>query len=192
MPDNYRFTDRTLYYRNIDLLHSNTINKFSYLADISYKKNDGYAQQNNYEFISGLGKFTYDLFSNRDLELTLQYTNSNSGYPHYWKKDGTEIQPYKIQDFYLGDKITKETQSIDINYYAIPSSKIRYDIPNFSQVKLTVFDITGKIVATLVNQQQSAGHYEILFDGAGLSSGIYFYRLETSTFTDTKKMTLIK
>lgn len=73
-----------------------------------------------------------------------------------------------------------------------PSSKIRYDIPNFSQVKLTVFDITGKIVATLVNQQQSAGHYEILFDGAGLSSGIYFYRLETSTFTDTKKMTLIK
>lgn len=126
LPDNFRFTDRTLYYRNIDLLHSNTINKFSYLADISYKKNDGYAQQNNYEFISGLGKFTYDLFSNRDLELTLQYTNSNSGYPHYWKKDGSEIQPYRIQDFYIGDKIKKETQSIDINYYAIPSSKIRY------------------------------------------------------------------
>jgi aminopeptidase N len=73
-----------------------------------------------------------------------------------------------------------------------PSSKIKYDIPGLSQVKLTVFDITGKIVASLVNQQQSAGHYEVLFDGAGLSSGIYFYRLETPTFTDTKKMTLIK
>ncbi|HPS64244.1 MAG TPA: T9SS type A sorting domain-containing protein, partial [Ignavibacteria bacterium] len=73
-----------------------------------------------------------------------------------------------------------------------PTSKIKYDITNLSPVKLTVFDITGRIVSTLVNRQQPAGHYEVNFDGAGLSSGIYFYRLETPTFTDTKKMTLIK
>ncbi len=73
-----------------------------------------------------------------------------------------------------------------------PTSKIKYDISNLSPVKLTVFDIRGRIVSTLVNQQQAAGHYEVNFDGAGLSSGIYFYRLETPAFTDTKKMTLIK
>ncbi len=126
LPDYYKFTDRTLFYRNLDMLHSNTVNKFSYLLDLNYKKNDGYAQQNNYEFISGLGKFTYDLFSNRDLEMTLQYTNSNSGYPHYWLKNGTTAEPYKIQDFYIGDMIKKETQSIDVNYYAIPNSKVKY------------------------------------------------------------------
>lgn len=74
-----------------------------------------------------------------------------------------------------------------------PSTKIRFDIPKGNQlVKLTVYDIAGKEVARLINQELSAGVYEYEFNGASLSSGMYFYRLEAGNFIETKKMILIK
>ena len=73
-----------------------------------------------------------------------------------------------------------------------PSAKIKYDIANPTSVKLTVFDITGKLISTLVNQNQAAGQYEVTFNGSNLSSGIYFYKLETPAFSEVKKMTLVK
>lgn len=74
-----------------------------------------------------------------------------------------------------------------------PSTKISYQIiKNNSNVRLTVFDITGKQVAELVNEKQNAGYYEIAFEAGDLSSGIYFYKLITENFTETKKMVLIK
>lgn len=128
LSDSLKYTDKLLSFKGINILHSNTLNKFSYLLNLDIKQNDGYAQQTEYNFYSGLGKFTYDLFGNRDLELTLQYTNSESGYPHYWRVEpGKYAEPYKTNTFYLGDKINKETQSIDINYYAIANSKTKYN-----------------------------------------------------------------
>ncbi|MCI0474426.1 MAG: TonB-dependent receptor [Ignavibacteria bacterium] len=127
LPDSLRYTDRLLAFWGMNILHSNTVNKFSFLVNLDFKKNEGYAQQTEYNFYSGLGKFTYDLFGNRDLEMTLQYTNSESGYPHYWRVDpGTYPQPYQTNPYYIGDKIKKETQSIDIGYHAIPNSKSKY------------------------------------------------------------------
>jgi hypothetical protein len=74
-----------------------------------------------------------------------------------------------------------------------PATKIRYQIiDNNSNVRLTVFDITGKQVAELVNQKQEHGYYEAAFDAGELSSGIYFYKLETEKFTEAKKMVLIR
>ncbi len=77
-----------------------------------------------------------------------------------------------------------------------PSTIIRYNIPsethNNSSVLLKVFDISGKEVATLVNQKQSPGSYEVTFNAYNLSSGIYFYRLEADGFVETKKMTVLK
>jgi len=126
-PDSLRYTDRLLAFWGMNILHSNTVNKFAFLVNLDFKKNEGYAQQTEYNFYSGLGKFTYDLFGNRDLEMTLQYTNSESGYPHYWRVDpGTYAQPYQTNPYYIGDKIKKETQSIDIGYQAIPNSKSKY------------------------------------------------------------------
>jgi len=128
LSDSLKYTEKLLSFKGINILHSNTLNKFSYLLNLDIKQNDGYAQQTEYNFYSGLGKFTYDLFGNRDLELTLQYTNSKSGYPHYWRVEpGKYAEPYKTNAFYLGDKINKETQSIDINYYAIANSKTKYN-----------------------------------------------------------------
>ncbi len=80
-----------------------------------------------------------------------------------------------------------------------PTTKIRYNIPNVISsetkqypVKLVVYDLLGNEVAILVNEYQPAGSYEIVFDGSKLSSGVYFYRLNTGKFTDTKKLVLLK
>ncbi len=73
-----------------------------------------------------------------------------------------------------------------------PSTKIEFSVPKSQHVKLTVFDITGKTIAELVNTDLNAGNYSIPFTAEGLSSGVYFYRLNTNEFTETKKMILIK
>lgn len=127
LSDSLRFTNSLLVNRGVSLINSNTFGKLAYLFNGEYKKSDGYAMQTNYEFLSFYGKIMYDLFSNRDLEVTAQYTTSESGYPHYWKKDpGKLAEPYKVSDIYIGDKINKESQSIDLFYRAIPNSKSRY------------------------------------------------------------------
>ncbi|NOS84012.1 MAG: T9SS type A sorting domain-containing protein [Ignavibacteria bacterium] len=77
-----------------------------------------------------------------------------------------------------------------------PSTKIQFSIPNAAtdlrSAKLEVFDISGKLVKTLLNENLSAGIYEIDFDASGLATGTYFYRLTTNNFTETKKMLMIK
>jgi len=73
-----------------------------------------------------------------------------------------------------------------------PSTKIVYSIPKTQYTILKVFDILGKEVKTLVNETKPAGIYEVEFDGSNLSSGIYFYKLETEGFIETKRMILIK
>ncbi len=59
-------------------------------------------------------------------------------------------------------------------------------------VTLKVYDILGSEVATLVNEEKSAGTYEVEFDASNLPSGIYFYRLESGSFSSTKKLILLK
>lgn len=73
-----------------------------------------------------------------------------------------------------------------------PVTNIRYSITKNSSVNLKVFDINGRFVSELVNENQHAGTYEVTFDGSTLSSGNYFYRLRTDGFVETKKFTLIK
>jgi len=78
-----------------------------------------------------------------------------------------------------------------------PSTKIKFSIPFVEtrdrvSVQLKVYDVLGNEVATLVNEEKSAGSYEVEFDGTGLTSGIYFYRIEAGSFIETKKMILIK
>lgn len=73
-----------------------------------------------------------------------------------------------------------------------PTTKIKFDISKAGFTSLTIFDITGKEVAKLVNQNLNTGTFEYDFRGQNLPSGIYFYKLETAGFTEVKKMTLIK
>ena len=73
-----------------------------------------------------------------------------------------------------------------------PSTKIRYEIPERSFVTLKVYDVLGKEIATLVNEEKLNGNYEVEFNGIGLASGIYYYRITVGNFSQTKKMILLK
>jgi hypothetical protein len=73
-----------------------------------------------------------------------------------------------------------------------PSTTIQYAIPNPEHVILKVYNVLGKEVATLVNGNKSAGEYNISFNGSNFASGIYFYRITAGSFTDTKKLILLK
>lgn len=73
-----------------------------------------------------------------------------------------------------------------------PNTIINYKLTNYNFVSLKVFDILGTEVATLVNEKQSPGTYQVEFDGSSLTSGVYFYRLVAGEFTDTKRMVLVK
>ncbi len=73
-----------------------------------------------------------------------------------------------------------------------PVTTIKYDIIKDGFVKLAVYDILGKELKSIVNQNQKAGSYTAQFDGSNLTSGVYFYQIFTNGFTETKKMMLIK
>jgi len=65
-------------------------------------------------------------------------------------------------------------------------------LPRTSQVNLTVFDILGREVSVLVNDKRDAGVYEVKFDGSGLASGVYFYRIQAGTSVQTKMLLLLR
>lgn len=78
-----------------------------------------------------------------------------------------------------------------------PVTTIKFTIPSnvkrqTSIVKLNIFDMLGREVTTLINEEKQPGTYEVQFDATGLSSGIYFYRLTTDSFIETKKMMVVK
>jgi hypothetical protein len=73
-----------------------------------------------------------------------------------------------------------------------PSTVISYQLPVTNNVTLKVFDVLGNEIATLVNEEKTAGEYEVEFNAMGLPSGIYFYQLKAGDFIQTKKMILLK
>ena len=78
-----------------------------------------------------------------------------------------------------------------------PSTVISYTLPSSvkgetANVKIIVYDVLGREVATLVNKEQSAGNYQVTFDASNLTSGIYFYRIQAGNFVETKKMIFMK
>jgi photosystem II stability/assembly factor-like uncharacterized protein len=73
-----------------------------------------------------------------------------------------------------------------------PTTNISFSIPSSGFVTMKVYNMAGMEVAKLLNENKTAGSYTIGFDAANLPSGAYFYRLETNSFTDTKKMILLK
>ncbi|MGA2668622.1 MAG: T9SS type A sorting domain-containing protein, partial [Ignavibacteria bacterium] len=80
-----------------------------------------------------------------------------------------------------------------------PTTKIKFQIPlnkggerGLSFVTLKIYDLLGREVATLVNQQLKPGTYEVEFNGTNYPSGVYFYRLTTNNNTATKKFVLVK
>jgi hypothetical protein len=73
-----------------------------------------------------------------------------------------------------------------------PSTEIRFTLPQATHVKLTVYNVAGQVVATLIDADAPAGFHAVRLDASTLASGVYFYKMTTGNFTQTKKMTLLK
>ncbi|MCD6564651.1 MAG: T9SS type A sorting domain-containing protein, partial [Bacteroidales bacterium] len=73
-----------------------------------------------------------------------------------------------------------------------PTTSISYDIPEKSNVKITILDISGRVVENLVDKTQEPGHYQISWDASGHPVGVYLYRITAGQFTDVKKCILLK
>lgn len=107
----------------------------------------------------------------------------------------------EIQILYgLTVDVKKDNDLISDNFYLYqnypnpfnPTTKITYSLAQYSNVLIKVFDVLGKEVTILVNQDQSAGNYTIDFNASNLSGGIYFYQLQAGNFIQTRKMIVLK
>ncbi len=143
-----------------------------------------------------------------------KYMHNKTELSKSWFNKGGIAYTFYPEDTTIINSIEEITAIQPENYYLSqnypnpfnPSTKIKYKItasPKSSPkertfVRLIVYDILGNEIATLVNEEKSAGTYEVEFSGKGLSSGIYFYKLEvgastsSTTFVDVKKMILLK
>lgn len=102
----------------------------------------------------------------------------------------------------LGTPVNTETEHSEIPVTAElfqnypnpfnPATSIRFGLPVGSEVRLDVYTVTGRHVASLVNGRMNAGYHTVSFDASSLASGVYLYRLETGTQVITRKMTLLK
>jgi len=96
----------------------------------------------------------------------------------------------------LNSKIIKDDTEFEL-FHNFPDpfnsiTKIRYSIWSQQFISIKVYDILGRVITTLVNEEKAPGNYEFEFDGSNLSSGIYFYRLQAGNFIQTKRMMLLK
>ena len=105
-------------------------------------------------------------------------------------------------------KLAPDTGIVTVNYNSVtlenfllsqnypnpfnPSTTIRFTISELRFTTLKVYDLLGREIATLVNEEKPAGSYEVEFNGDGLPSGFYFYQLRAGNYIETKKMVLLK
>jgi hypothetical protein len=97
----------------------------------------------------------------------------------------------KLTSFYLSQNYPNPFNPVTKIKYTIPSVTLRQAQSDIL-VTLKVYDILGREVATLVNEEKPAGEYEVEFNAANLPSGIYFYQINAGNFVETKKMVLLK
>jgi hypothetical protein len=111
-----------------------------------------------------------------------------------WYVDDIGVFIYTIPTDISGDGDLIYTFSLEQNYPNPfnPATTVKYQIPESDLVNLKVFDVLGNEVATLVNEKQPAGSYEVEFSASELASGIYLYKLVSGSFVETKKMILLK
>lgn len=140
-------------------------------------------------------------FSDAELNLKLRTGPENPytkifAYIDNQITDVTNVEEVAIDNFSTGSEVSSLPKEFALqqNYPNPfnPSTSINYDLPVSSIVTLQIYDISGREVATLVNEQQIAGKYNISFDASNFASGVYFYRLQAGEFTQVKKMFLIK
>lgn len=136
------------------------------------------------------GTITTTAISICDTFLLIGITSTNSNNRGIWRRPLSQVIVSVDQS--LGNIPEKFTLAQNYPNPFNPSTTIKFQIPATSFVELKVFDLLGREIATLVNEEKSPGSYETTFDSKGLSSGVYFYRIKAGEFVQTKKLILQK
>ena len=151
--------------------------------------------------------FTSTLYDSSNIAITeFQIPNNglNINTTYYWRVNATNAggtSPFSsvwhfttgATNISLNSEIPKEFKLY--NSYPNPfnpSTKIKFDIPKSSYVKLIVYDVLGREIKTLVNEKLNAGRYEVEFEATSYPSGVYFYKMVTDNYVSIKKMVLLK
>ncbi len=140
-------------------------------------------------FVSGYGNsnsVNYYSYTDRGLPTgkfyyRLKQTDLNGNYEYF----------YLNNEISIGIPVKYELSQNYPNPFN-PSTNINFDLPEESNVNLSIYDMSGKKLMTLLNEVKSAGYYSVKFNAPGLSSGIYFYTLSAGKFSASKKMMLLK
>jgi hypothetical protein len=155
--------------------------------DVERKTEAG--QWNKIAFIQGSGTTNQPVeYSFEDKKLMpgkyfyrLKQIDYNSNYEYFDLEQYVLIS--KPQVFSMGQNYPNPSN---------PKCNIDFQLPERTLVNISVYNLLGQLVTTLVNQERDAGIYTIEFDGSNVSSGTYIYRITAGTFTEVKKMILVK
>jgi hypothetical protein len=117
-----------------------------------------------------------------------------------WDAKWANYNPQYSVNSIRSDVKVKQTAAIPTKYMLEqnypnpfnPATQIKYGLPTSGHVTLKLYDLTGREVATLVDQFQTAGEFTVTFNAAGLSTGVYFYRLHVGNYSEVKRMAFVK
>jgi len=119
-------------------------------------------------------------------------SNNQTDWAVLWESEfwGHLKLPTNLED----DEVTPVSYVLEQNYPNPfnPSTKIKVQLPQNTQMRLAVYNMLGELIAEIANGEFSSGTYNFDFDATGLASGMYLYRVESSSFTETKKMVLLR
>lgn len=195
----YASSARNLYTFNSDGSNWNSIPSPEGIIQLIIKKNSFIASTGNGIYVSinkGLdwsvknqGFINYEVLQPTVYAMLEDngYLYASQEYASIWKRpmreligDDASVNPT--------DYVLKQNYPNPFN----PVTNIEFSLPIAGNVKLDIYDITGKLVASLLDQDINTGTYNVTWNASNISSGIYFYKLSTKYFTQTKKMMLIK
>jgi tetratricopeptide (TPR) repeat protein len=139
---------------------------------------------------------------NRDIESRARMNMMQSRYLSREEKENRMMEDINLMIQLMDGNVkgmespgfTPQTYKLEQNYPNPfnPSTIISFSIPTASLVKLNVYDITGRLIKVLSNEIKEVGIHNITFDGSGLASGVYFYKIEAGNYNQTKRMVMIK
>ncbi len=177
-----------VYGKNVELNWATATEVNNYGFQVERQKAKGKSEWDKVGFVEGAGN------SNSPKSYTFTDVVSIAGKYSYRLKQIDVDGSFKYSDVVEVTVATPSKFELLQNYPNPfnPTTEISFDLPKESNVKLSVFNVLGQKVADLLNEKLSAGTHSVKFDGSNLTSGIYFYKMQSNGFTAIKKMILVK